>query len=203
MEKTKRINVILSVLASVLILIFFAVLLKNQKSFTEKAGDTKEKEEYSFSFEPSVMTYDGNGVFDPMIGVSVKDASGKDVTERVITVLKKTDQVDHQIIVYRIYHRDGSYETEERNLYLENYSGPSVRFTGSGSVFFAETENDLAAEIIRLGLATADDGYGHDITDKITVSFTSSSSTGNRAIVIGVENFLGDKAEVRSSVVVR
>mgnify|MGYP004683778723 FL=1 len=198
MNTRHKINLIFSVFLAAVILIMFVLLFKNRKTSSDTTKT--EKESYSFSFNPTELKYDGSGKFDPMIGVSVTDSKGHDVTKRVVTELKQTDKTERKKIEYRIYNRDGSYKTAERDLILENYSGPSVSFSGAGALFLAQTEDDLLSEILRLGLAKADDGYGNDITDSITVSFSAQGEGRSRAIVIRVENFLGDRAEVSSSV---
>ncbi len=196
-----KLNIIITSVLIVLTAALFITFKAHSDSY--KPAETDQRiTRHTFSFDPEVLIYDGKGELNLLEGVLASSSDGTDCTERITAEIKQTDSISDKIIIYKIYNPDMSFTSSDRKLHLENYSGPSISFSGAGIKLLSDDENLILSELLNQNLIRADDGYGKDISKKARVSVISKDSSGKCSIVISVENFLGDTASVHSSVTV-
>lgn len=170
----------------------------------ENTGRTPSAE---ILFDDRILTYNGSTPFTAMTGVTAKDRDGTDLTQYVsvsVEPMRDTGTRTYcRTLIYSVRSRNGVTAKAERSLVLENYHFPSISFTGAGTAIKEEELPDAARMFAENGMLTADDGFGHDITGSVHISCdVPITSSGNYTVKLTAENFLGDTAEVRSSLYV-
>ncbi len=146
-----------------------------------------------FEYDKDTYTYAGKGEFDPTVDVVVKSLDGKELSKDFLSY-SVTGEGTKQV-VYSYKSEDGQYYgTHNRDLKLENYNAPVIVLSGTAPVL---TDGNLAkvAEFCE-GIYTATDGYGKDITDRVTIlAVPDTQYNGTFIVQFSVTNLFGDTAK--------
>ncbi|MBQ8577102.1 MAG: DUF5011 domain-containing protein [Clostridia bacterium] len=149
------------------------------------------------------LVWDGSGTPDFLSGVSAVNGSGEDVSHRV-TVSVTGGGNKERTLVYQLVQTDSRTVTAARTLYLENYSGPAIVFTGGGETVGEEDIPSLVMLLSTGGVLSADDGFGHDITAAVQITCdTEITGDGSYSFTFTVGNLLGDTATLHTALSVR
>lgn len=142
---------------------------------TESAVET-EAATWAFQFDTDPLIYDGSEKLDLLQGVSLVSPSGE-ISEAEIFVHITTDgNLSSKTIEYSA-DIDGGRITGTRGMELSNYSGPEITITeGLASTEITDV-NDIAAGLVESGDLKASDGYGADISDAISATYTRDEAT--------------------------
>ena len=146
-----------------------------------------------FEYEQDTYTYSGKGEFDPTVDVTVKSLDGTELSGDFLT-FSVTGESSKEI-VYNYKSEDGQYYgMQNRDLKLENYSAPVIVVSGAAPVL---TDKNLGeVKDLCKGIYTATDGYGQDITDKVTISAVPDTQyNGTFLVQFSVTNRFGDTAK--------
>ena len=146
-----------------------------------------------FEYEKDTYTYGGKGEFDPTVDVTVKNLDGKELSKDFLT--SSVTGEGTKKVVYSYNSDDGQYYgTANRELKLENYNAPVIVLSGTAPTL---TDKNLAkvADLCK-EIYSATDGYGKDITDKVTVTAVPDTQYNGEFIVqFTVTNVFGDTAK--------
>ena len=212
-----RIRVLL-VLAALINLVFWIFIAPGLFDTAKTAGTPTESgssqqtevlpADVYITFSADAVRYDGNGMLPVMDGVSVRDSSGGDMTDRVTVSVAPAavspTPLTERKLTYAVTRSDGTTVTAARTLYLENYTMPSITFTGAGETLEAAEYADAVPAMIARGYLSADDGFGHDISAAVEmVCDTEITGEGMYTFTLSVENLLGDTAQLHTALYVR
>lgn len=178
-NRKKKNSSILKVLISILAIgnltvIFFLSCfysVPEQESIqTVSAEKQDEIPDYSICLDTDTLTYDGTGDLDLMSGVCLLSPEGPVSGSKIFVSIQTGASLMKKEIRYSADTKDGRVYAS-RTLNLENYSGPLLRIPTS----FPEMEESELDNILSImpgdGSFYADDGYGHDITNSVTVRY--------------------------------
>ena len=212
-----RIRVLL-ILAALINLVFWIFVAPGLFDTANAAGDPADSGlvkitealpgDVFITFSEDAVRYDGTGMLPIMDGVSVRDENGGDLTDRVTVSVAPAaaspSPLTERELTYAVTRSDGTTVTAARTLYLENYTMPSITFTGAAEALETAESADAVLEMIARGYLSADDGFGHDISAAVQlVCDTEITGEGMYTFTLSVENLLGDTALLHTALYVR
>ena len=176
--------------------------LENYRDHVEGVDGTSADADNTviFEYDKETYTYAGKGEFDPTVDVTVKSMAGNELSMDYLSY-SVTGEGSKEI-VYSYKSEDGQYYgTTRRELKLENYNAPVIVLSGEAPAL----DDDNLAKVADLckGIYTATDGYGKDISDKVTiVAVPDTQYNGEFIVQFSVTNLFGDTAknELRTTV---
>lgn len=154
--------------------------------------------EYTFSFEPEALTYDGSTQLDLLNGVSLTAPDGTISDAQIFTHIRTGDSMSQKIIEYSA-DTDSGRVTASRSLHLQNYNGPSITLPQSLPMIDDAHLESVLYVMPTDGTFRADDGYGNDITSSVTFSYKKDDA--NPAVihyVFTVTNLFNDMTAVEA-----
>lgn len=195
-------NKILYIPAAVLILIIAAAVIFSD-SITGFLGRSSETviTEPQLNVPQTPYVFNGTQEFNPLADVSAADSDGSDLTANITYTVSDGDSVSHKIIEYTVQSKTLKKITAQRELELENYSGPSiVKNLDVVNCDFSGV-NHLADILLNENAVTAYDGFGNNISQDITVDKSYDVlEAGVYDFKVSVKNMLYDTAETTVSV---
>lgn len=192
-KRKKQILIFACILSALLLAvsIFMAVKISDRISFDAPKEDKDPT--LSFSFDPEVLLYNGDGKLDVLSGVSVTDKDGNKYTGKITASVHSSG--NKYTIRYSANEKGGAVATAERALEVENYSHPSVAFKETDERFLSSELDRLVDKLVASGNLSALDGFGHDISGSIVMKIDSPlTSSGSYTVTFTAENILGDRA---------
>lgn len=133
----------------------------------EPEASIREKTRIELTFEPELLSYDGSGKLDLLEGVHAQTEDGEDLSGEVEAVLISTGTENEKRIRYSVFAGDGSRAAAVRTLKLTGYAGPALSVE-EGLEISAEKLDGLTGYLAGEGLLRAEDGFGNDVSDKVT-----------------------------------
>lgn len=131
----------------------------------------KEKEETDalavLEFESEELVYSGSGKLDLMDGVRAENSQGEDLTSQVSAVLTGEGTENKKTVRYTVFDSQGKEVSRTRTLLLKDYQGPQIQAEDSLDLTAEDLEN-LIETLEKRGEIKGEDGFGMDITDRIT-----------------------------------
>lgn len=173
-----------------------SVFRADEKEASSSAAEEKEKESsaYSIVFDTDTLTYDGSTNLDLMSGVSIASSYGKTPDIEIFAHITTGDSLSEKIIKYSADAPDGQIKIS-RKLLLENYSGPSITLPQTAIEIAEENLDDILSFMPKDGTFLASDGYGNNITDSVSVTYTrDEGSPGIVHCKFSVTNLFNDTA---------
>ncbi len=138
------------------------------------------------------LYYENTENFNYFEDVSATDKEGNDITSEVQYIIKAGNSLGNKKIEYFIT-RDGIKACSvERDFVINNYYGPDITFSSEVSIHATEAQ-DLMNKLFELGVITATDGLGNDITS--TVGYSSDvalNTAGTYPVKFTVTNMFND-----------
>ena len=131
----------------------------------------KEKEETDalavLEFESEELVYSGRGKLDLMDGVRAESSQREDLTSQVSAVLTGEGTENKKTVRYTVFDSQGKEVSRTRTLLLKDYQGPQIQAEDSLNLTAEDLEN-LIETLEKRGEIKGEDGFGMDITDRIT-----------------------------------
>lgn len=125
----------------------------------------------TIQFASNTLTYDGSSTLDLLEGVSLIDSDGNVSSLDIFVHIKTGSSLTKKIIEYSADTAQGQV-TASRALELENYSGPELKIPDTLPEVTEEQLGNILALMPKDGSFSADDGYGKDISNAVTVEYT-------------------------------
>lgn len=145
----------------------------------------------SLTVDQEKIEFDGNGIFDPMKGVTATDCDGKDISYKVAVAYVMDRDIQKKTIRYTVYNSAGEKLAAQRELELSGYKGPDITCETVDSISYENLEY-TAAILAESGMLHGDDGFGNDATDGIACSYELDQQTGSAMITLSLQNLFGD-----------
>lgn len=158
-------------------------------SVTENAGKGSGKA--SLAIEKTDLTFDGNGLFNPLAGVTALDNDGSDITRKVSFSYFSGKTISEKEVRYSVYDSENEKLTAVANLLLENYEGPSIKVGEITSVSWEELQR-LTEVLVKKGLLLGNDGFGNDVSSTISYSYEMVSDKNAVEITFSLVNQFQD-----------
>lgn len=159
---------IIGAAAACLLVLLLLLAWRREYGADQTAADRpKEEAKASFSFQSDELVYSGKGKLDLMDGVTATDSRGNDLTSQVNALLTGEGSGSRKKIRYSVFDEEGREVTGERTLVLKQYQGPKIEMDTSLELE-AEDLEDLIGRLRERGEIKGLDGFGVDITDRIT-----------------------------------
>lgn len=178
----KYIKITISVLAILNLAALF--LFQYKLPFGGKADEADEAEitadttdlTWAFQFDTDPLIYDGSEKLNLLDGVSLVDPSGQTSDVEIFVHITTEGSLSSKTIEYSADTDDGRV-TATRSMELSNYTGPEITINDGLSTTEITDVNDIAQSLIESGDLKATDGYGSDISDAISATYTRDAST--------------------------
>lgn len=151
---------------SIILLILLIFQIHQTEKRVGKNSNQIVPTEISIEFDSNEFFYDGTGVLNLMEGVHASNQDGEDLTEEVHAVITADGTLQRKIICYSIIQEHRQIE-RLRTLIMRNYEGPYLS-VASPLFFDAADLDNLITLLKERGGLSANDGYGKDITDRVT-----------------------------------
>ena len=102
-----------------------------------------------------------------------------------------------RIIRYSVTLESGQTLTSDRSMQLTaRYTGPNISLLGMLPEIDPAEESDYLEQLIQRAVIRADDGFGNDVTDQVSISFEGLSEENPSAnLILRVENQIHDTFE--------
>lgn len=169
--------------------------IENHRDHVEGVNGTTAEADNTviFEYDKDTFTYGGKGAFDPTADVTVKNLDGEELSKDYLSS-SVTGEASKKI-VYSYKSEDGvNYGTTTRDLKLENYNAPVIVI--SGTIKDLTDNNLVKVDKLCDGIYMATDGYGEDITDKVTITAVPDTRyNGDFVVQFSVTNKFGDTAK--------
>lgn len=138
------------------------------------------------------LYYENIDNFNFLQDVSATDTDGNDVTSEVQYIIKAGNSINNKIIEYFVT-RDGvNVCSTEREFVINDYTGPSITFSSDVTLHATEAQ-DLMGKLLELGVISATDGLGNDITSTVAYSSDAALNTaGTYPVKFTVTNMFND-----------
>lgn len=172
--------------------IVFAAVRNDRAQETERPDNSPVPGSVEIQFEPEELTYDGEGSLDLMEGVTAWE-DGADITDSVDAVLTGDGTPSRKRIRYSVFDSAGRAVSRERTLIMNHYTGPQISVPTALN-FSSEHLRDLISWLNEQGDLKADNGYGMDVTDRVTW-VREKVSGGVYNIVFSLSNEFLDRTE--------
>lgn len=137
-------------------------------------------------FESEELVYSGNGKLDLMDGVRAESSLGEDLTSQVSAVLTGEGTENKKTVRYTVFDSQGKEVSQTRTLLLKDYQGPQIQAEDSLELTAEDLEN-LIETLEKRGEIKGEDGFGMDITDRITWK-REKLSTGRYLLTFTLSN---------------
>lgn len=137
-------------------------------------------------FESEELVYSGNGKLDLMDGVRAESSLGEDLTSQVSAVLTGEGTENKKTVRYTVFDSQGKEVSRTRTLLLKDYQGPQIQAEDSLELTAEDLEN-LIETLEKRGEIKGEDGFGMDITDRITWK-REKLSTGRYLLTFTLSN---------------
>lgn len=158
---------------------------------TEETDNT-ETSGITIDIPSSILYYENTGNFDFMQDVSAHDAEGNDITSEVQYTIKSGNSIENKKIEYFITRNGATACSAERDFSIPDYSGPTIAISSAVTIHATES-SDLVNKMIELGVLSASDGLGNDITASVTYTSESALNTaGTYPVKFNVTNYFND-----------
>ena len=155
-----------------------------------------ETDEYVIELESDTLVYDGSGTLDLLEGVSLVGPDGQVSNQDVFAYIRAGDTLSQKIVEYTAETPAGQVSAT-RTLELANYSGPSLELPESIPAIADNELDGLLDQLLAGGEIHADDGYGNDISQSVTASYTREEENPYLArYVFTVSNSFNDSVSV-------
>lgn len=167
---------------------------------SETSQDTEVT--YSIQFDTESLTYNGTDKLNLLNGVSIVSTDGSTTSAEIFAHIITGDSLTHKEIIYSADMPNGQISSS-RKLILENYNGPSIHLP-TELPELSEKDLDNMLEYLQSDDAIfADDGFGNDITDSISMSYSIDDT--NPSIVhytFTITNLYNDTTSVSTDLVI-
>lgn len=137
-------------------------------------------------FESEELVYSGSGKLDLMDGVRAENSQGEDLTSQVSAVLTGEGTGNKKTVRYTVFDSQGKEVSRTRTLLLKDYQGPQIQAEDSLDLTAEDLEN-LIETLEKRGEIKGEDGFGMDITDRITWK-REKLSTGRYLLTFTLSN---------------
>ena len=138
------------------------------------------------------LHYENIDSFNYMQDVSATDADGNDITSEVQYIIKAGNSISNKKIEYFIVRNGISVCSAERDFIIDNYTGPNITFSSDVTLHATEAQ-DLMGKLLELGVISATDGLGNDITSTVAYSSDAALNTaGTYPVKFTVTNLFND-----------
>lgn len=137
-------------------------------------------------FESEELVYSGSGKLDLMDGVRAESSLGEDLTSQVSAVLTGEGTENKKTVRYTVFDSQGKEVSRTRTLLLKDYQGPQIQAEDSLDLTAEDLEN-LIETLEKRGEIKGEDGFGMDITDRITWK-REKLSTGRYLLTFTLSN---------------
>ncbi len=137
-------------------------------------------------FESEELVYSGSGKLDLMDGVRAESSLGEDLTSQVSAVLTGEGTGNKKTVRYTVFDSQGKEVSRTRTLLLKDYQGPQIQAEDSLELTAEDLEN-LIETLEKRGEIKGEDGFGVDITDRITWK-REKLSTGRYLLTFTLSN---------------
>lgn len=137
-------------------------------------------------FESEELVYSGSGKLDLMDGVRAESSQGEDLTSQVSAVLTGEGTGNKKTVRYTVFDSQGKEVSRTRTLLLKDYQGPQIQAEDSLDLTAEDLEN-LIETLEKRGEIKGEDGFGMDITDRITWK-REKLSTGRYLLTFTLSN---------------
>ena len=137
-------------------------------------------------FESEELVYSGSGKLDLMDGVRAESSLGEDLTSQVSAVLTGEGTGNKKTVRYTVFDSQGKEVSRTRTLLLKDYQGPQIQAEDSLELTAEDLEN-LIETLEKRGEIKGEDGFGMDITDRITWK-REKLSTGRYLLTFTLSN---------------
>ena len=181
--------------AAVLVILFL---------FSDRLADNFGKGEYvqvrwedfgedqsSLTVEHEKVSFDGNGIFDPLDGVKATDCDGTDISYKVAVSYVSGASIQEKKISYVVYNSRGAKLTAGSRLTLSGYSGPDITCDAPESMTWEELQ-DITEALIKEKKLQGEDGFGNDVTQSIAASYVLDEDQAIAEITLSLQNGFGD-----------
>ena len=125
----------------------------------------------TFQINSDPLSYSGNSSLNLLEGVSLVNTDGSISNSDIFVHIKTGTSLTQKIIEYTADTPHGQISAE-RKLELKNYSGPKLEIPDSLPAITEEQLDTILSAMPTDGTFYADDGYGKDITNAVTVEYT-------------------------------
>ena len=165
----------------------------DSQSETEASG-------YTICFDEEPLVYDGASKLNLLEGVSLVSADGQPASDKIFAHIVTGDSINLKRIEYSADTDEGSVSAS-RELKLENYSGPSITLPQD----FTEIDESRLDSVLDFlsddDSFLAEDGYGNDITDAVSVTYTADANDPSRIhYTFTVTNLFNDTVSAQADV---
>ena len=152
-----------------------------------------------FSFDPQTLVYDGTGTLDVLSGVTLAHRDGSAFDGDISASVRPSGTANRYTVLYSASEQSGAVANAERTLEVRNYSMPSISFDGQGEYILSSQLENAVSYFISKGLLSAQDGFGHDISNAVKLDVDSVlAESGYYTVTFSVENILGDTVTLSS-----
>lgn len=145
---------------------------------------------YSFQFDTDPLVYDGQTGLDLLSGVTLVSSDGQTSDAEIYAQIMSGDSLSRKTIEYSADTENGQV-TASRGLELSAYAGPSISLPEELPDL---EESQIDSVLSLLSGLYADDGYGNDITDSVTASYTMGEDGMTLHYTFSVTNLFNDTA---------
>lgn len=176
---------------------------KTETSDTETSKSVQDTDVSAcqFQFESDTLTYDGTSELDLLEGVSIVSSEGETCDAEIFAHIATGDSMEQKKIMYSADTSQGQISAT-RTLSLINYQGISISLPDLPELEESQLDNILTY-MPTDGTFYAEDGYGNNITDAISVEYTIDAD--NPSIVhyfFSVTNLFNDTASASKDLII-
>lgn len=194
--------VVLAILNIILLFLFpevLVTLLGKEKTGAERETADTGSGQASLILEAEEREYDGNGIFDPLQGVTAQDNDGSDVKHKVGIAYLSGDTIRQKTILYTLYDSKGEKLEVSCKISLINYEGPDITCGKVESVDWEMLPN-LAETLVQEGKLHGDDGFGNDASGSIASSYEINEQTHLAEVTFSISNQFNDTKVLKMEV---
>ena len=149
------------------------------------------EDQSSLTVEHEEVSFDGNGIFDPLDGVTATDCDGTDISYKVAVSYVSGAGIQEKKISYVVYNSMGEKLTAGSRLTLSGYSGPDITCDAPESMTWEELQ-DITGTLIKKEKLQGEDGFGKDVTQGIAASYALDENQSAAVITLSLQNSFGD-----------
>lgn len=165
---------------------------------TEPEEEVSEDIQYSIQLDTDTLTYDGTTELNLLEGVSLVSSDGTVSDNTIFAHIKTGNSLSKKVIEYSADTPDGQITTS-RSLELNNYNGPSISLPDPLPQLEEDELDSMLSSISGYEDFYADDGYGNDITDAVSVSYTMDDNEPSQVLyTFTVTNTFNDSISVEA-----
>lgn len=181
--------------ANILVIFLYPDLLANviHKAEGHQTSTSSDQDHTmaTLRLREDTLTFDGNGIFDPLESVEAYDENGKDIRDQVAVTYVSGPSIWEKRIVYTLYQSQTDRLEASATLLLENYNGPSITVENVGSVAWEELQK-LNEVLEERNLLHAEDGFGNACANQVVYSYEIDPATSSAEITFALRNAFED-----------